>query len=254
MVEAGIGLRTIRRHSSWYDRSLVTRQGEDILARIDWRGIAELRAHRLIWSSWQGAAELPTQDLLVKDGVPQLRWISVPNPLPLRLFFLSLAWRAGATTQKEFRFSLLPADIVEDLRSRVASEDPGSPDAYPVQLFQIVTRGAPHNRTPTLERKSVVNVDGSDSGLEVDYVRFYFDGLVAHVHLSPNLKLPNDYCRFSCLGFQPKTPVFAHAYETSRASKDIAEMIRNVANEAKTVPIPKTPVAEALGNLWKPKA
>jgi len=252
MIEAGIGISPIRRPTSWYDRSLVGRQGEDVLARIDWRGIEDLRQHHLLWSSWGSSDSLPTDDLLFEDGVPRLRWISLSDATPLRLFFLSLAWRAGATTRPEFRWTSISPTVVDDLRLRVAGEDPGAPEDYPIQLYQIVTRGVAHNRTPLLERKRVFDVDGSDSGLEIDYVRFYFDGLVAHVHLATQVRLPMCYLHYSCLGFQERTPVFAHHYETSRASKDIVEMMRTVTME-RSFPGPRNAISRALDDAWKGK-
>jgi hypothetical protein len=252
MIETGIGITPIRRPTSWYDRCLVGRQGEDILARIDWRGIEDLRQHHLIWSSWGSSDRLPTNDLLFDDGVPPLRWICISDPRPLRLFFLSLAWRAGATTRPEFRWTPVSAAVIEDLRLRVAGEDPGAPEDYPIQLYQVVTRGAAHNRTPTLERKTVFNIDGSDSGLEIDYVRFYFDGLVAHVHLAAQVRLPTHYLHYSCLGFQKKTPVFTHRYEASRTSRDIVEMMRTVTVE-RSFPGSRNRISRALDDAWKGK-
>ena len=231
MIEAGIGIQPILRPTSWYDRALVVRHGEDILSRIDWRGIEELRLHRLVWSSWGEVQELPADDLVIEGGVPHLRWIDIADPGPLRIFFLSLAWRAGATVRPEFKFSRIDRDIVEDLRVRVANENPGAPEHYPIQLYQLVTRGAAHNRVPMLERKRVVNIDGSDAGLTLEYLRFYFDGLVAHVHLAMKVAVPKPYLRYSCVGFQRKTPIFAHRYEASRASADIMEMMQTVMKE-----------------------
>ena len=57
-IEAGRGLRPIRRFTSWYDQQLVIREGEKILSEIDTAGIEELRRLKLIWSGWGGRKKL----------------------------------------------------------------------------------------------------------------------------------------------------------------------------------------------------
>lgn len=79
----------------------------------------------------------------------------------LRVFFLSLLWRSAVSTRPEFADIVISESDLEDLRVRVLTQDPGRPEDYPVQLFQLTTRGWAHNRTPLLERKRLPNVDGS---------------------------------------------------------------------------------------------
>jgi hypothetical protein len=54
--------RSVRRISSWYDKALVTRAGEEFLRDLDTWGIRELRQQKLIWSSWGAHTELNTRD------------------------------------------------------------------------------------------------------------------------------------------------------------------------------------------------
>ncbi len=228
IVEAGIGLGVKSRFVSWYDNELVTRVGEDILEEIDTPAIEALRAHKLIWSSWGPDDQLKTSDLLTEPGVQAFRLVWIPQASELQLFFLSLVWRCAASQRPEFSDVLLSADIVEDLRQRVQSKDPGFIGDYPVQLFQIVSKGMLHNRVPLLE-KTNVELESGDSR-ETEYVRIYFDGLIARVHLGLRDRFDDRYLA-TCLRSADKTIVFAHEFEKSRAASDIKEMVATVVKE-----------------------
>jgi len=56
----------------------------------------------------------------------------------------------------------------------VAGEVGESTD-FPITLVQFSTQGTWHNHTPLIGRKKVGDRD-------VPFFRFYFDGLVAHIH------------------------------------------------------------------------
>ncbi len=225
-IETGIGLSMIKRANSWYDRSLVTRQGEKILAEIDSNAIKELRANRLIWSGWKGETTVNTEDVHVVDNKPLYRVIDINNPGILQIFFLSLLWRAAASDRPEFKDISLNSSTLEDLRVRVNSKDPGKFSDYPIFLFQIITLGVSHNRTPLLERREIP--DSKTSPKEcIDYVRFYFDGLITHVHLPNGQQLSHNFLNTS-LGSQKETIVFIHTFEDSRANANIKEMVSTV--------------------------
>jgi hypothetical protein len=166
----------------------------------------------------------------------------------LHLFFLSLVWRAAASQRTEFSDVQLPPDVLEDLRSRVHAKDSGSIDDYPVQLFQIVTKGILHNRVPLLE-KTVVELEvGGEQ--EIEYVRIYFDGLVARVHLELRDRFDDRYLA-TCLRSGGNTIVFAHEFEFSRAAADIKEMVATVVKESAQPPVQLTTIAEVVRRGWK---
>lgn len=241
-VEAGIGLGVKHRSSSWYDSNLVTRAGEDILSAIDHRGIRALRDSKLVWSSWGADNHLESDDLVVEDGRPLWRCVDIADPIPLRLFFQSLVWRAAASSVPGFEEVVVPDVQLEDLRGRVLACDPGDLHHYPVQLFQMISRGVDHNRTPLLEEK-VIPTPGVSAGPQVSYVRFWFDGLVSHVHLD-HRELSPDYLA-TTLGGAKKTIVFAHEFEHSRTFENLKEMVMKVDAEARKPPIARTAVARA---------
>ena len=183
-VEGGQKKRPIRRYSSWYDPALVIRKGEDILRDYDNAGISELRRLKLIWSSWNGAGAYSGSDLTLfhETLMPGqgIRAIRDAKAKALRLFFLSLLWRAAATDLKEFGGVQLAADELDTLRTLVMQGSPGAPDFYPITLTQIITRALTHNLTPFgLDRTHDLG-DGKSYRLNV--FRFYFDGLIAYFH------------------------------------------------------------------------
>ena len=251
-VEAAIGLGIKNRSNSWYDNALVTREGEDILADIDAKGIDALRKHKLVWSGWNNEQELLTNDQVLHDGVPHHRLIRLDCARDLQLLFLSILWRAAASKRPEFQdFTLEPKEL-EQLRVRVLSKDPGDFWDYPVQLFQICTLGIHHNRTPLMESKEIPHIDGGRTEV-VHYARIYFDGLTAHLHL-PGGKVLDDVYVKTCLGNPEGTVVFLHRFENSREHADMIEMVETVHCEQRTPKIPLRPLAFAIQSSYaRPK-
>ncbi|MEQ1952602.1 hypothetical protein [Mesorhizobium sp. CN2-181] len=186
-IESGIGLRPIRVHDSWYDRNLVTRSGEDILERYDDFAVREFRRLKLVWSGWEGEepSELdglePSFDLPQPFGSWCFRKVTSINPERIRLFALSLLWRAAASEMRAVVNVSLEADRLECLRQMVIRGNPEPMSMFPVTLIQFVTKGALHNQSPTKETKIFPAIDGEED-TESTFFRFYFDGLLIHVH------------------------------------------------------------------------
>ena len=248
IVEAGIGLGVKSRFVSWYDNELVTRLGEDILEEIDTPAIDILRTHKLIWSSWGSRDRLDTSDLVAEPGEQAFRVVQISQAKKLQLFFLSLVWRSAASQRPEFSDVQLAADIVEDLRRRVHAKDPGPFANYPVQLFQIVSKGILYNRAPLLER-TILELESGDR-CEMDYVRTYFDGLVARVHVALGKSFDERYLG-TCLISDKGTIVFAHEFEASRTAANIKEMVATVVKEGMEPQSRLTTIAEAVRDRWK---
>jgi hypothetical protein len=245
-IETGIGLGTKSRANSWYDRQLVTRVGEDVLAAIDARGIEILRRCKLVWSGWSDDEDLSAQFSHSEAGVG-IRAIEIANAEDLQLFFLSLLWRAAASTRHEFSEISLAAETIEDLRLRVLHQSPGAFEDYPVQLFQFTTRGVKHNRTPLLEHKRMPLATGTGFGNAVQYARFYFDGLTSHIHFPADTKMEPEYL-WSCLGLSLSRGniVFGYKFEDSRTWSDLNEMFTTVAKEERTPPSKASSITGAV--------
>ena len=183
-IEGGQGNRPVRRFSSWYDNNLVTRDGEDILARYDSWGIAELQRLKLIWSSWGPMTSLSTSDWttfrLDQRHGHGMRELTCSDPIKFRLFFLSLLWRAAATTRPEFSAIQVEESELQQLTAMVRDGDPASLNFYPTTLMQIAAQGPVHNFIP-LAIDEIVDIEGSQPWHRYLF-RFYFDGLIAFMH------------------------------------------------------------------------
>jgi hypothetical protein len=167
-ISSGEGSRPKRGWTSWYDEELVIRKGENILEAYDSWAIRELRRLKLVWSGWEdGETSLPGGTWFgpKPEGIG-VRIVECANPDKLRLFFLSLLWRAVATTRPEFRVNIDPPEL-ELLRTMVRDGNPRPLDFYPTSLLQIVSLGDRHNMGPI--------------ATEFGTYRFYFDGLIAHM-------------------------------------------------------------------------
>jgi hypothetical protein len=103
LTQTGRQGRRIKRWTTWYDRELVTAEGEAILARYDDWAINFFRERKLIWSSWgpKGQLDLPDHSLELLNGWG-LRKLAGVGCARLGLFFLSRLWRAAATSLFEF--------------------------------------------------------------------------------------------------------------------------------------------------------
>ena len=179
LFQYGDGPKPSRRWSSWYDSDLVTREGEDILSDLDSWAITVLRQHKLVWSGWGDAADLG--DLHTKfSGHLGIREVELDTKR-LRLFFLSLLWRAAASERYEFGDVVLPKSDLEVLRKTLLGQEDPDLAFFPVQLTQISTKGLIHNQTPHPAVKYIPNLEDEDAEpYAMPTIRFYFDGLIAH--------------------------------------------------------------------------
>lgn len=247
-IEAGIGYRIKKTANSWYDGRMVTQAGEDILSDIDSKAINELRSHRLVWSGWGADDQLRHAEVVSTAGHAKYRLMKFARPDVLRIFFLSLLWRAATSTRPEFAGIVLTDSNLEDLRIRVLNQNPGQVQDYPIQLFQIITRGPAHNRTPLLEHKPIINNDCSE-GQKIAYVRFYFDGLISHIHLARQHVLGEEYLK-TCLGFGETSIVFAHEFDESRTLANIKEMVATVAHQRHRLDQQLNSISAAVKACW----
>jgi len=171
----------LKRWSSWYDPGLVVQAGEDILTTYDTCAVEALRRNKLVWSGWGDCKTLGLLHHRIGDSPWGVRKIEDVDGKKLRLFFLSLLWRAAATNLPEFNTIELPDDDLEQLRDLLYQGDPGSTTFYPVQLTQISTIGVIHNHAPLADTKLVSIWDADPvRRVPVPIFRFYFDGLVVH--------------------------------------------------------------------------
>jgi len=175
-----------RRWSSWYDQNLVTQDGEDILTEFDTWAITELRKQKLIWSSWGKKKTLGSLHSAASDTPWGIRKIENIDPAKLRLFFLSLLWRAASTNLPEFAEVQLPQEDLETLRLLLLTRQPGPISFYPTTMTQLSTIGTIQNHAPISQIKEIPSLEPGEPTIEMPIFRFYFDGLIAHIHNHPS--------------------------------------------------------------------
>lgn len=205
-----------RRFTSWYDEGLVTEEGERILRDYDTAGIRELRRLRLVWSGWDGTDAYHGVDMFPSDPTVTaghgMRGITHLDGQSLRLFFLSLLWRAAATDRTEFAEVQLPADHMDTLTNCLLRRCCGPLDFYPVSLVQLTTRSIAHNLAP-LALDNTIDIGGGLTH-RLYVFRFYLDGLIAYFNRS---SLGADISGYAgiCVGHGPTLAVLTRPVEGS---------------------------------------
>jgi len=225
-----MGRNPITRHSSWYDNQLVTDEGEKILSAIDDWAIKKLREHHLVWSGWGPRVALP--DIRTPLGSDWgVRVVEDEDWPKLRLFFLSLLWRAAASSRREFSDVRLSADDVERLRVMVLEGNVEPKLFYPVQLIQISTIGQINNQTPFIDKKKIPAVEGVTEH-EVPIVRFYFDGLVAHFDMRSEQEIKDSEAKSLYLGSEHSLTIPTISYEASFQKQNLEAIMAEAENLA----------------------
>lgn len=224
-VENWSGSRPTRKWSSWYDNKLVTAEGEAILAALDNWAIPELRKHKLVWSGWGPLQSLPLgpdHDLIGNTGFG-LRKVRGLDANRLRLFFLSLLWRAAASTHYGFAEIKLPPQELARLGDMLLANDPGAPSYFSIQLTQISTLGPAQNLTPIAQKKQIPAV-GDVQEHSRPIFRFYFEGLVAHIHLD-DAEYETNKLGPLVLGLEDSIAISTVTYEMSFQRKNLMKLM-----------------------------
>lgn len=188
-IQAGSGRHPVRRRDSWYDSRLLSRAGEDIMMGFDSWGIECLRTHQLVWSGWGAETRLNPALFTAIDEGRGIRGVEPIDTAQLRLFFLSVLWRAAASELEEFSEIQISTSDLDRIKKILLREEQDDPAFFPITLTQFSTRAAPHNHTPFRGNMDCPSIDGAVVR-SVPLYRFYFDGLVSHFLLPREDDLP----------------------------------------------------------------
>jgi hypothetical protein len=192
LAQQGPGGRQIRRWTSWYDDELVTQDGETILQSYDDWAKKFLTLNKLIWTSWGKDHAINTPDFQKVFKHFGYRRIAINNndARQLRLFFLSLLWRAAATELPAFKAVDLSPEELEKLRLMVSKGETEPVEFFPIQLIQLSTRNVPHNFAAEKITKHEPVSDPTTGQLlpdrfrAIDVYRLFFDGLVVYFEIN----------------------------------------------------------------------
>jgi hypothetical protein len=224
-VENWSGSRPTRKWSSWYDNKLVTAEGEAVLAALDNWAILELRKHKLVWSGWGPLQSLPhgqDHDPIGDTGFG-LRKVSGLDANRLRLFFLSLLWRAAASTHYGFAAIKLPPQELEKLGDMLLANDPGVPTYFSIHLIQISTLGPAQNLTP-IAKTTTIPAFGDVQEHSRPIFRFYFEGLVVYIHLD-DAEYDSQKLGPLVLGLEESIAIPTVTYEMSFQRKNLMNLM-----------------------------
>ncbi len=230
-IQAKLGSRTVKRFQGWYDNTLAIREGEDILSDIDNKAITILRKNKLVWSGWPTVVDkLPCDpsQIIRTDETIALRVIPSINFKPLKIFFMSILWRAAASSREDMSEVCLDAETLERLRLATLNQDFLSKYEFPVRLHQIENRGVTHNRSPFLETREY-NMGAPFVNRDYTTCRIYMDGLIAHIALDAD----NNYVDSLgdlIVGNSSQQGVLLNRFESSRA-KDNLLLAFNLTND-----------------------
>jgi len=223
-VQGGQRLRPVRRWSSWTDKKLVISEGEKILRDLDTWAIPVLRQHRLVWSGWGEASDLPAAD---HEQIPNtsngFRSITFADPFRLRLFFLSLLWRAAASDLPEMAEIVMPPDHLDRLTVMVRDGDPYPLGFYPMGLYQLSSRGPTHNHGPIALVMTTPEFDEVPAR-EFDMFRFYLEGLAIRFYRQASDDGVAGFQDRTCVGSGDPTIVGTVRYEESFQDGNLRQM------------------------------
>ena len=225
-ITAGERTRPIRTFTSWYDKKIVTRKGEDILADLDSYAVNTLRNKKLVWSGWHKEDHLDQHLHDMFSDTHGIRKITFEDANKIRLFFLSLLWRWGVSMLPAARDVKLSIDQLHQLRDMILTSNAGDPGYFPITLIQISTRGETQNMSPILTEKQIYHHQ-SDTEKSVPFYRFYFDGLIAHFDMPSDVSGLGDLV----LGAGKNLVFPTVAYEASFQSQNLTYLKQDVEHE-----------------------
>lgn len=224
VLEACDELPIRKKFAGWYDNQLCIAEGEDILSKIDNEGIKTLRHHKLIWSGWDGGTNaLVVHDREIDENNNQngigLRAIKDLDWKAVKLFILSILWRAAASERKEMKGVKLAPTILDNLRKAILLKDALFVTEYPVRLYQLGDKEFIHNRTPLIEEMTVELPEPFGKRTYI-ICRLFIDGLIAHITLNPDSDFQENH-KSLLLGYNNTMLVFVHKTKNSRSLEDL---------------------------------
>jgi hypothetical protein len=218
-IEFGIGYgRPVLKHTSWYDTELVTETGEAKLAVYDDVAKKEIERLGLAWRFFPLSNEVAVE--AIGDTGFEVITVKSAKTKELRIFFLSVLWRAAFSNRKEFRDIRLDVDSREKLRKIVNGEIQAHESDFPMTLLLMTTKGQPQVQSPTRDTMDVPQIsEGIKPSQKI--FRFFFDGLIVHVgRKKMDVALQKNWGK-RCVGLNDELFIIGRPYEGSRQAESI---------------------------------
>jgi hypothetical protein len=197
LVQSSKGSGGTKRWSSWYDKSMVTREGEDYLERIDTRAIRILKKHKMVWRSWNGVPPIfqSLSALLPDHSIREIQ-LGVEDGYSLKLFLVSILWRASVSSLPDTQDIKL-SEHQENLIAAAIKGERISDSKFATALIQISTYGEYQNALPFYDAKQTPPFEDVPVR-EIPMYRLFVDGLIAHIHLKDEEDMDDNALYLGC--------------------------------------------------------
>jgi hypothetical protein len=165
-LECGVNSPPRKRFTGWYDQGILGLEGERLIADYD-----NEAAKCFIENGFTYRARRDPHDLnklganFVADQVYEIDDV---NTTKLRLFGLSLLWRAAVTSIDAFELVKVSHSHLLDIRARLAARDPGPFTEYPI-YFAVFCDAEELMKVAPYRPKNY------------PFYRFFLDGVVCYV-------------------------------------------------------------------------
>lgn len=224
MQEIGEGIRAKKACTSWYDNNIVTQKGEDILTEYDTSAILELRRNHLVWTGWENTLTLK-EKITPISNTHGIRVIENYDHKSLRLFGLSLLWRACVSEMQGFNSISIPDKDLETIKNMLINRENQPNYFYPISLIQISSKGKIHNQTPFIDELKLP-IQSKATGLHsYKIIRFYFDGLIMHIRMTTDEASAKENSKM-LIGMHDKLAIPTITYEASFQRENMENIIR----------------------------
>lgn len=215
------GKRPTLKHTSWYDPEIVTIEGERKLARFDEIAKNEFERLGLTWRFF------PIKNTVHRESIGdtdiELLKARTDYAREIRLFILSVLWRAIYSKRAEFGEINTDVSSREKLRKIVNEEIEAHPADFPITLVLLTSKGQPQVQAPRRDRMAVPQLAPGIKPTQKIF-RLFFDGLIAHVgRKKMDVQLMSNW-RGRCVGLSDELVIIGRPYEGSHQEEFIASM------------------------------
>ncbi len=197
--------RTKKRQTGWYDETILGIAGEALIARYD-----DAAARCFIDRGFTYRTRRSKDDLtqIVDDFVAGETYVIEGVDVPeIRLFAMSLLWRAAVTNMDAFSRIRVSPSHLRDIGARLRAGDPGPYLDYPT-WFGVFNGSTELPKVPPMPSK------------DIPFVRFFLDGVTCYI--SPRRQVRNiEAFQFPIMGKEPdRFPVVC--FESAGSWHDLA--------------------------------
>ena len=177
-MECSPAARSKKRYSGWYDPRILGSDGEALIAKYD-----DAAAKCFIengYTYWRRRDKIDINRLSNRFTADETYSVEVKDTRQIRLFALSLLWRAAVSKLDAFSgVNLLPGHV-RDIRNRLLTGRPGNHLDYPV-YFGVFCDGQ------ELSKIGPFRPNGHP------FIRFFLDGVLCYISPRKRLKNASDY-------------------------------------------------------------